>query len=76
MKHTYYFEISKDAELAVDEEGNASEAYLTASFNSDETFYTEEQMLKYIAEISKVPVEHLSLITKEAYEKQIEEESA
>lgn len=75
MKYTYYFEVAKEAEIAETETGEPSEAYLTASFNSDETHYTEQQILKYIARISQVPIEHLRLIDKEEYDRNMEDES-
>lgn len=80
MKITSYFEISKDAELAADDDGHFSEAYLevstehSRSLSDSEMTDLHEAHRQMVARQMGMPTEYLREITEAEYHHQVDEE--
>lgn len=75
---TWYFEISADANMAIDEFGNPAACYSTYSMSfssppADKDAVTEA-VIEHLAAMGHIDKELITPITKEQYEREMSEE--
>ena len=77
----FFFKISKDAEFAMNIEGEPAEAYLQVSYSCDAAVLdngqvSTEKLHLALAELAKVPVKYIIPISAGAYFKEMDEDNS